>query len=105
MGWGAVGVAADVCADAVADDRLLLLLGARYKSFQLSLERVTVKTYNPPGAEVSICFWYLFGVYIFCECFLHIYIFFCGGVCLIFCVCLVCVLYDLLCFIFVSNCI
>lgn len=31
---------------------LLLLLGARYKSFQLSLERVTVKTYNL-GAEVS----------------------------------------------------
>lgn len=74
---GAVGVAADVCADAVADRLLLLLLGARYKSFQLSLERVTVKTYNPPGAEVSGIhfFWYL-AVSIFCECL----IFFCGAI-------------------------
>jgi len=57
---------------------LLLLLGARYKSFQLSLERVTVKTYRPLGAEVSTIFCAYIWIYIFLRCVCVLYLcFFC----------------------------
>lgn len=50
--FGSLALLASQRCAVAARPLLLLLLGARYKSFQLSLERVTVKTYNL-GAEVS----------------------------------------------------